>query len=396
VNLLVAALLIATPIAGLAGWPLTSADCFVQAYLQPSVEAVVWAGDHPTPGLGNWDDDAFFAPRLRLKADASAGSLWFLHVNTALDRGFDPGSRADGETRLDEAFLRLRPFEDERLNIQLGKFASFFGGWIPQHDFFDDAFLLAPLPYSQIIGIQTRDPAALSPDAITARSIGRALAFATLDKQNWASTVWGPNYATGVGTFGSIQHFDYAVEFKNAGLSAHPDSWEELNFAQPTVAARLGYRPDAAWAFGISGSHGSYVEKGAPLLKFDRGSLARSSAGFDARWSHHSLIISSEIIYSTFETLAAGDLETVGWYLQTRWKAAPGLWIAGRFGQILANDLRGTGGVDTEWQPDIWRAEAAVGWRVTSQLLIKASYAHTEGDAAAGNDLLGLGLGYQF
>jgi hypothetical protein len=382
------------------GWQWLPAES-LQINVRPSLETVLWAGDTPPVGLGSWRDDVFLAPRLRLSLDAAAGQHWFLHVNAAWDRGFDPGARTDGDIRLDEAFLRCRPFDDQTLNLQLGKFSSFFGGWAVQNDFFDDPFLLAPLPYSHIIGIQTRDSGALAPGAITARARGLAPAFSSLDKQNWASTLWGPGYAMGAAIFGSSEQFDFAVEIKNAGLSAHPDSWEEFNFANPTVTTRVGYRPDAAWAFGASGSHGTYLEKGTGVSlpgSVDRGELARSSAGIDARWAHHALILSGEVIYSEFETLAAGDLETVSWYLQARLKAAPGFWLAGRFGQIFANRADGADGVRVEWQPDVWRAEIGAGWRITPQFLLKASYCHThaEDDDAAGENLFGLGIGYQF
>jgi hypothetical protein len=383
------------------GFMLGSADGPFHLNVRPSFESIMWLADTPAPALLDLSDDAFFAPRFSLAVDASAGDHWFLHATARWDRGFDAGDRPDGEVRLDELMLRWRPFDDQRLNFQAGKFPTVFGAWPGQHDFFDDPFMIAPLPYSQIIGIQTRNPAALSPAAISARAAGLAPPVSALAKDQWASILWGPDYATGASVFGASERFDYALEIKNSALSAHPDTWPDLDFNHPTLTTRIGYRPDAAWSFGVSASRGPYLEEQAtPLLPAgtDRGDLEQTSVGLDARWAHHNWIISGEFVFSEFETLAAGDLRTAACYLQARWKVRPGIWLAARYGQLFANDATGAGGSDVSWQPDVRRAELAAGWRPNPRLLLKAhySYTNTSGDPNAGDHLFGAGVGWRF
>ena len=387
----------AVPVCAQDGFSFGSEGSPFQLNVRPSIEATLWAGDDPAPGLADLQgDDDFFAPRLSLAIDASAGSHWFFSANTRWDRGFDPGDHPDGDVRLDEIILRWRPFEDQRLNFQIGKFPTVFGAWPAQHDFFDDPFLLAPLPYSQIIGINTRNPVQVSPAAISARAAGTAPAFSTLSKDLWGSMIWGPSYTSGASVFGATEHLDYAVEVKNAALSSHPDSWPDIDFNHPSLTARLGYRPDAAWSFGLSGSRGVWLENSAPGV--DRGDLMQNTLGLDARWAHRNFIVSGEVVVSEFETPAAGDLRTSAWFLQARWKAAPGFWLAGRFGQIFANDATGAGGLDVPWQPDVWRAEFGAGWRMKPNMLLKAGYSYTDsgGDPAAGEHLFGAGFGWQY
>lgn len=364
--------------------------------LRPSVEAVSWASDDPPPALLDSDDSVFFAPVLRLDADGAAGDHWFFHSSLRADRGFDAVSRESGDIRLDEVFLRWRVGGDQRLNFQIGRFPTAFGGWVAGHDFFDDPFLSAPLPYSQIIGVQTRDPAAMTPAAIAARASGAAPPVSRLSKQNWASLVWGPSYGTGASVFGATEHFDYALELKNASLSSHSDSWEGNGFEDPAVTARVGWRPDAAWALGASASRGPWLEDNVPGL--DRADLQQTTIGLDVRWAHRDFIVTSEIVLSEFETPAAGDLCAASWYLSGRWKFSEGMWLAARFGQMIANDATAPAGGDVEWQPDVWRAELAAGWRVTSSILLKASYGftHTDDNAGAGEHLLGAGIGWRF
>jgi hypothetical protein len=361
--------------------------------LRPSAEVVGWAGDTPPPALLDFDEHAFLAPRLSLEAAVAAGDHWFGQATVRLDRGFDAGESPDGALRLDEAIVRWRPWADERLNVQIGKFPTVFGAWVGQHDFFDDPFLLPPLPYAQIIGINARDPGALAPRALAARAGGEAPPVATLSKQNWASMIWGPSYAAGAAVFGSVSSVDYAAEIKNASLSSHPDDWDSP-LHDPALSLRLGWRPDAAWALGVSASRGPYLSPGVA----GRDDLLQSALGVDVRWAHHDWILSGEWIASEFETAAAGDLQAMGWFGQARWKAAPGLWLAGRAGVIAFDEARGPDGRDVEWTPDVWRLEAAAGWRLTPRLLVKASYSFTGSSSDNGGPdghLFGLGLGWR-
>lgn len=383
------------------GLSFETADGNYHLDILPSLEAVLWSGDTPAPALLGETDQNFFAPRFSLAMDASAGGHLFLHATTRVDRGFDPGAEADGQVRLDIVTLRWRVFDDPSLNFQFGKFPTAFGAWPGQSDFFNDPFLLAPLPYSQIIGINTLNLAAMSPAAISARANGTAAAVSTLSKDAWASTIWGPSYGTGVRVFGLTEHVDYALEIKGTALSSHPDSWSEVDFSNPSLTGRFGYRPDAAWAFGISASRGPWLEDGAMgslPAGVDQNDLIQNTLGLDVRWAHHQLILSGEIVLSEFETPAAGDLRTASWFVQARWKVSPGFWLSTRFGQVIANDATGATGSDVSWQPDIWRAEIGSGWRITSNLLLKASYSftHTGGDDLAGEHLLGTGIGWKF
>ncbi|MBK8035865.1 MAG: hypothetical protein IPK22_01835 [Verrucomicrobiaceae bacterium] len=375
---------------GLGAW--SSTDGFYRLEMMPSVQTTFWAGDSPHPALVDAPDDVFLAPRLQLETSAALGSHLFLHANARWDRGFDTGNEPDGEVRVDELFARWRFFEDERLSLQVGKFPTVFGAWVAQHDFFDDPFLLPPLAYSQVIGIQSRDATAMTPQAMADRADGSAPAFANLSKQNWSSIIWGPSYASGLALSGSTSRWDYAFEVKNAALSSHSDAWSPQGevFSRPTVSARAGFRPNAAWAFGLSGSHGNYLNEAVH-------DLDQTTLGLDSRWAHHHWMISGEVIATRFETASAGHLDALAWHLQARYKLAPGLWLAARGGQLLCNSSNGPAGTPVRWSPDVWRVELALGWHLSPNILLKLDYSltRTNGTFPAGEHLLGLGFGWR-
>ena len=212
-----------------------------------NLEAILWSTGDPAAGLVR-ETGTNLAPRLALTLDVQPNDYWYAHATLRADRGFDPLEDPDGTVRLDEVFIRYRPFGDQRLNIQLGKSATVFGAWINEHDYFDDPFLTQPLPYSQIIGISAVNPNALSPEAISHRDEGLAPSVIESSKRLWSSTIWGQSYTSGLTVFGHVGGFDYGFEIKNQGLPSQPSTWhpDREEFENPTYTGRLGYRPNAA------------------------------------------------------------------------------------------------------------------------------------------------------
>src|SRR5579859_1845290 len=111
--------------------------------------------DQRPPGL-LFEDESFFNPRLSLFLDTRLGDHFYIFVQVRLDRGFDPGER-NFEARADEYLLRWIPFNDRRLNLQFGKFATVAGSWVQRHDSWDNPLITAPLPYENFTIISDSD-----------------------------------------------------------------------------------------------------------------------------------------------------------------------------------------------------------------------------------------------
>jgi hypothetical protein len=78
------------------------------------------------------------------------GEQFYSLVQFRADRGFDPGSKLNGDARFDEYLLRWTPWADGRLNVQAGKFATVFGKWVQRHDSWQNPFVTAPLAYENV------------------------------------------------------------------------------------------------------------------------------------------------------------------------------------------------------------------------------------------------------
>src|SRR5207247_7453349 len=74
------------------------------------------------------------------------GNHLFLMADFQDDRGFDPDNQAiQGDFR--QYFLRYTPFDEPWVNVQVGKFATPVGNFVPRHDTFQNPLVRDPLPY---------------------------------------------------------------------------------------------------------------------------------------------------------------------------------------------------------------------------------------------------------
>ena len=203
----------------------------------------------PPPGLIRAEGHDLFAPRLSVFLDAKIGPNVYFFAQTRVDTGFDP-SDLGVQWRLDEYALRITPWTDGRFNLQLGKFSTVIGSWVPRHLSWDNPLINAPLPYETATLVSDREL------PLTGQSFRRVPGF---DKYEFLPIVWGPAYTIGASVAGSIGIFEYAAAIKNAPVSSRPESWDTFDFGHPSYELRLGMKPNQAWNFGFSAAAGPYL-----------------------------------------------------------------------------------------------------------------------------------------
>jgi hypothetical protein len=328
-----------------------------------------WIDQRP-PGLLHRDYD-FVNPRLTLLLDTEVGRRVYGFVQARVDRGFDPGAESGVDARADEYLLRVSPFADARLHLQVGKFATLVGNWVPRHLSWDNPFVTAPLPYERVTAVS--DARAAPPAEFLARR-----AFPD-DRREWVPMIWGPSYASGAAAFGRVGALEWGGELKNAAPSARPAVWDgtERGWDAPTVSGRLGWRPGAAWAVGVSGSRGTYLRSRAQAT-LARGRHARdyhqSLVGADASYAVRHLELWAEFWASRFEVPRVGQADVAAWYVEGRYKVARRLFAALRWNQQVFGDVDDGRGGETPWDRDAWRLDAAATWRPARHLQVKLQY----------------------
>jgi hypothetical protein len=333
--------------------------------------------DQRPPGLLFGDGDSFFNPRLSLFLDAHAGPHLYSFVQARFDRGFQPRA-PEANARFDEYLLRYTPFDDSRLNLQAGKFATVVGNWVLRHHSWDNPFINAPLPYENVTIVSDLNPVP-TPAAFLARRD-------TPDKKEiWLPIVWGPDYASGASVFGSLGQWDYAAEVKNASLSSRSVSWDgrDVGWEDPTVSARLGFRPGAAWNLGVSFSYGAYLRPEAednPAFPAgrNRGDFNQITFAQDASFEWHHWQFWGEVFLSRFQVPNVGDADTLAYYLEAKYKITTRLFAAVRWNQQFFDTISDGAGGQAAWDRDIWRVDSAIGYRLTRHLQGKIQYSFSD------------------
>ncbi|MCA1964450.1 MAG: hypothetical protein LDL31_10935, partial [Prosthecobacter sp.] len=351
------------------------------------------AESHPL-GLLNTDDSAFLQPRLSAFFDLQSGDSILLHAQARLDRGFDPGFAPDGQVRLDEYYLRWKPTGDERLRIQVGKFATVIGAWPRRNLSWDNPLITAPGPYESML--------AVSDDG------GPASLGAFLDRRNapsnpqtWLPLIWGPAYITGASVSGQLDAFDYAFEIRTAAPSARPGQWDAIQsgFHSPHYAGRLGWRPSPEWTLGASAAHGPYLRPESQALlgsSHDWQDFQQTTLGIDAGYAHGHWQFWAELLGASFDVPKVGRVRVLSGYLESRYKIGAQTWLSARWNQSHFGDAPST---DISWDRDAWRLDLGIGHRFSRHLQGKLQYSlagRSGGDHPEGQHLFAAQFSVRF
>lgn len=339
----------------------------VRARLSGTLDLEYYRFDQPPPGLIDAAGHDLFNPRLTVFLDAQLGAHLYFFSQARLDRHFDPMDRG-AQVRLDEYALRYTPWDDGRLNIQVGKFATVISKWAERHLSWDNPFINSPLIYENITPLEDLS----APYYLYGGDI--------LDqKYEYIPVIWGPSYASGASVAGQLGMFEYAGEIKNTSLSSRPEVWDvtQTGFEHPTFSGRIGLRPNEMWDFGVSASDGAYFQPQAQStlpLGTDIGDYHETVLGQDVSFAWRHLQIWAEFHEARFEVPRFGDADTFGYFIEAKYKITPQLFGAIRWNQQLFGDLDDGYGGETQWGHNVVRVDLAAGYRFTEHTQLKLQY----------------------
>src|SRR6184192_3620784 len=161
----------------------------IRTRLSGTIDFEFYHFQQPAPELMDSKIDNLFNPRLSLFLDAQFGKQIYFFVQSRLDRGFDPSNHG-AAVRLDEYALRVTPWEDGRFTLQIGKFATVVGNFVPRHLSWENAFIDAPLVYENVTPISDK----AAPASLRAFIHG----FEPGSKYEFSPVIWGPSYTSGI------------------------------------------------------------------------------------------------------------------------------------------------------------------------------------------------------
>lgn len=352
----------------------------VRARLSGSLDLEAFYTPEPVSDLIFNERDVLLNPRLLLFLDAQLGPYVYLFAQSRLDRGFDP---ADHHLRLrvDEYALRVTPWSDGRLNIQIGQFATVVGNWAQRHLSWENPFIDPPLPYGNLTGIWDREAVTHAGTLLAWSHVQPASGGADVyaDKDQRLPIIWGPAYASGVAVSGVWGKFEYALELKNVALAARPESWSatEVEWRHPTVSSRIGWRPNVMWNLGLSASRGTYLRSEAAYdlpAGYGLGDYRETIVGHDIGFAWRHFQFWAEVYAARFEIPLVGDVETAAYYLEAKYKFTPRFFGAVRWNQQLFSEVDTSAAGRVPWSRDVWRIDVAPSYRLTAHAQVKLQF----------------------
>ncbi len=365
------------------------ADGNIRARLSGTLDIEGYHIQQPAPGLIFTERNWLMNPRLTFFLDAQFGPYVYVFAQGRIDRGFDP-TDGGSESRLDEYALRISPWKDGRLSIQIGKFSTVIGSWIARHGSWENAFITAPSAYENLTGIwdyyAVDSPTTLLYWGHVAKR--DSIAEENSDKSLRNPIIWGPAYTSGVSISGRVGHFEYAAEVKNAAPASRPESWDagEVGFEHPSFAARIGYKPDPAWTFGLSGVSGPYLRPEAAIglpAGRDIGDYRELILAHDISYAHGHLQLWAEFFATRFEVPTVGHADTFAYYIEAKYKFTPQFFGALRWNQQFYGDIPDGNGGSAKWGQDLARVDVVIGFRPTENTQLKLQYSLEHRDDAA-------------
>jgi hypothetical protein len=351
-----------------------------------------WWFERPAPGLVFTDDNHLFNPRATFYLDAQLGARLYVFGQIRADRGYDPSDQ-DLRLRSDEYALRLTLDPARDLHVQIGKFATVVGTWAPRHNSWDHAFITAPAAYEALTAIWDNEPPGSAGELLRwgfirpPSSLNQELAFRTLS----LPIIWGGSYSTGAALAGRAGHIVYAAEVKNQALSSRPESWDPDRFGweNPTYSGRLAWQPSPTWTWGLSASTGTFLyaklaaEEGfTPSPGRSLRDYRQTTLAHDITYAWRGWQVWGEIFLSRFEIPGIADADVCSWYLETKYKITPQLFLGARWNEQRYARIDDPAGGRVRWGRNLRRFDLAPGYRFSDwlQLKLQLSLQHEEND----------------
>jgi hypothetical protein len=338
----------------------------------------------------------FLSGRGSLFADLYLGGHVYATAEFRLDTGEAP-KKGVVTGRMEQAFVRYKPVHSRTLYLQYGKFVSPFGAYNQRHDSVADPFIRPPLMYDYRTMV--------SADFIP-RSNDGFISW-KYAPQIWrprgAPPIWGNPYQWGGMFFGSVQKMDFRFAVMNSAPSSDPGMWDHQPGQEihPSLVVHAGCRILPGFYLGGAFNHGPYL-----------GERAKATIPEDEFNSYKQQIWEMEFLFERGKTQIRGEVFRDQWevkgvrdypvdvsgYFEVKQKFLSGFYAAFRYGTIRYNEISRSNGSKEAWDFNIWRAQAALGYRIFRNLDFRTEYMYnrTSGLPDPSDNLFSAQLRFEF
>jgi hypothetical protein len=338
------------------------------------------------------------AHRLRLFTDVFAGDNLYGLVEVRSDRGHAP-ARGSVRVRVEQAFARVSDASGT-IGLQAGKFASSFGAYALRHLTLADPFLRPPLAYDYRT-VMNDSHAPTNPTGFL-----NWKSWPELFRLPGAPPIWDVPYQWGAMAFGRVGPVDLRVAAMNSAPSSAPDTWgfgwDRMKHPSWVIGARG--RPTASVEIGASYNRGPWLDQiVAGTIQASTGGATPSRWDFDQETfsvdvglARGPTVARVEIIVDFWEVPNIAErLQEIAYGAEVQADVFAGFSLAGRVGYIDFRPLSETGS-PIDWDRDVVRLEASVGYRLVRNAGVLVSSYWQEAGRVETTMLTGARIWYAF
>lgn len=287
--------------------------------------------------------------------------------------------RADNFERVEvyALYARLRPWLRYPLDVQAGRIPPVFGAFARRRYDIDNPLIGLPLLYHYPTTTRADAAPATLGELESRRGFGAKTAY----------TVGNGDVATGLSVVSPLR-WDTGVQVRvgdrplrfSLSLTQGTLSMPRVRDDNPgkQLSARVRLEPSLGWILGLSAARGRYDAEPLRDALVEHGrepALHQTAVGVDAEYSRGALILRGETIWNRWDSaLVAAKLESLGAFVEARYKLAPGFYAAAR-GDYLGFARAGSDGGFT-WDAPVTRFEGGVGYSWHRQVLTKLTFQH--------------------
>jgi hypothetical protein len=301
-------------------------------------------------------------------------------------------------------FVRFAPLGSGLVDIQAGRIPPVFGSFGRRSYPHDNPLIGEPLGYQYLTTVRPDAVPATADDLFRMRGSGWRVRYPIGNPaaENGVPMVAASRWDTGIQVRVGRPTLEGALAWTVGSLS-YPLVTNDNSGGQ--VAGRLGWQPSPGLALGLSAARGAFlsdvVREARPGLLQRR--YDQRAIGVDAETSWGRWLVRGEFVATSWSLPPLDDpriLDPLGaraWYIETKVRLRPGLYVAARGDQLRFSTIRASAG-PRSWDANVSRVEAGIGYTVRRGLLVKASLSSNwrDGGAVRESHLAGVQASFWF
>jgi hypothetical protein len=336
--------------------------------------------------IGDSDDIAFFN-----YTDYEHNVLRLFRVS--LSGVWQPVSRIAlvGEVRSEDlqqarayaAYVRIRPWPERGLDIQVGRIPPAFGAFGRRNYAGDNILIGYPLAYQYLTSIRPDAIPATRADLLRMRARGWQSSYPVGDQtpEPGVPLISGFRWDTGVQAHWSTDTVELTGAVTTGTLS---DPQLTDNNGGRQLSGRAAWKPATGFIIGTSAARGEWLDSDVERLLPDSHDYTQTAWGGDAEYSRDHWLVRGEVVWSRWRmpfavTNPSGEnIDALGMWVEGRYRITPRMFTAARVDHLGFSKIALANAVPIEWDAPVMRVEYDLGYYIQRNLVARVAVQYND------------------